>query len=302
MNYNLRDLSLIILLVILITITCSINMNEYFYVAGCPIKKKNYGIVNTGNDSSKTSYVEKSDNLSHGKLFDFFERDQYGKLDYSLNKILVTPINGEINNKLIQNIKDCKNVCILFYSSKIQQSDLDFSKDILGGDSDSIKKHFGNFSNPNNPNRRETIKHLLNKNVCTSDEEVITNANKFKYFGDSLFIDKTNENIIDTFKKGVYNNDLSKISSPTVFKIVDCNLHNNTNFCFNNGIKKYPTLKFYKKIEYCSKDNLGEENNLKLRVRRRGLSEFREMGSYDSNDFKQENIKNLLKKYLFNEG
>ena len=29
MNYNLRDLSLIILLVILITITCSINMNEY---------------------------------------------------------------------------------------------------------------------------------------------------------------------------------------------------------------------------------------------------------------------------------
>ena len=299
MNYNLRDLSLIILLVILITITCSINMNEYFYVVGCPIKKKNFSIVNTDNDSKTSSYVKKSDSLTHNKLFDFFERDHHGNINYSENKILVKPITTTSNKDLIQNLKNCKNVCILFYSSKNQQFDLDFTNDILGGDDDSIKKHFGNFSNPNNSSQIDAINNILNKNVCIHDEEIITN--EFKYFGNNLFNSNTDNNvIIEIFKKGVYNNDLLKVPSPTIFKVVDCNQNNNKNFCFNNGIKKYPTLKFYQKIEYCTKDILGDENNLKFRVRRQGLREFREMGFYDSNDFSSDNIKKLLKKYLSN--
>ena len=49
--------------------------------------KKNLGIFNTDNDSRTSSYVEKSDSLTHGKLFDFFERDPHGNLDYSENKM-----------------------------------------------------------------------------------------------------------------------------------------------------------------------------------------------------------------------
>ena len=356
MNYNFRDLSIIILLVLLILLINNLNRYEHFYfrrfpntralrgtgnkinnnqrqsqtlinqsqidvpkklvivepepISDCPVKKKNLGIFNTDNDSRTSSYVEKSDSLTHGKLFDFFERDPHGNLDYSENKILVKPTttttttsNKDLIQKLkdlIQNLKDCKNVCVLFYSSKTQQFDLDFTNDILGGDGDSIKKHFGNFSNPNNLSQYKTINNILNKNVCTSDEEVITDATKFKYFGGTLFNNKTPDNVIDIFKKGVYNDDIPLVA-PTVFKVVDCNQNNNKNFCFNNGIKKYPTLKFYQKVEYCTKDNLGEEKNEKLRVRRQGLSEFREMGSYNSNDFSSDNIKKLLKKYLFNE-
>ena len=351
MNYNFRDLSIIILLVLLILLINNLNRYEHFYrirlpntrafrgtgnkinnnqrqsqtlinqsqidvpkklvivepepISDCPVKKKNLGIFNTNNDSRTSSYVEKSDSLTHGKLFDFFERDPNGNLDYSENKMLVKPTTTTTttsNKDLIQKLKDCKNVCVLFYSSKTQQFDLDFTNDILGGDGDSIKKHFGNFSNPNNLSQNRTINNILNKNVCTSDEEVITDATKFKHFGGVLFDSQTDNNvIIDTFKKGVYNDDKSLVA-PTVFKVVDCNQNNNKNFCFNNGIKKYPTLKFYKKIEYCTKDNLGEEKNEKLRVRRQGLIEFREMGSYDSNNFETDNIKSLLKKYLFNEG
>ena len=341
MNYNFRDLSIIILLVLLILLINNLNRYEHFYrtrafrgkgrrrrssssntssrstsrrsyalkklvivepepISDCPVKKKNLGIFNTDNDSRTSSYVEKSDSLTHGKLFDFFERDPHGNLDYSENKMLVKPINITSNKDLSQYLKDCKNVCVLFYSSKTQQFDLDFTNDILGGDGDSIKKHFGNFSNPNNLSQYKTINNILNKNVCTSDEEVITDATKFKYFGGTLFNNKTPDNVIDIFKKGVYNDDIPLVA-PTVFKVVDCNQNNNKNFCFNNGIKKYPTLKFYQKVEYCTKDNLGEEKNEKLRVRRQGLSEFREMGSYNSNDFSSDNIKKLLKKYLFNE-
>ena len=345
MNYNFRDLSIIILLVLLILLINNLDRYEHFYrirlpntrafrgtgnkinnnqrqsqtlinqsqidvpkklvivepepISDCPVKKKNLGIFNTNNDSKTSSYVEKSDSLTQGKLFDFFQRDPYGNLDYSKNKILVEPVTNTSNKDLVQNLKNCKNVCILFYSSKTQQFDLDFTNDILGGDGDSIKKHFGNFSNPNNLSQKDIVTQLLNKNICTRDEEVI--INEFKYFGANLFNSKTDNNvIIDTFKKGVYNDSIPLVA-PTIFKIVDCNQNNNKNFCFNNGIKKYPTLKFYKKIEYCTKDNPGEEKNKKLRVRRQGLSEYREMGSYDSNNFSSDNIKNLLKKYLLNE-
>ena len=242
MNYNLRDVTLIILLIILIFSASRLVIKEKFFDDinsfmdsdsddainedaantdssdnsdssgnksdnGCPIPTKETPFMN--NKMSKNEIDIVGDQLSYNKMFDFNRSDRGSGLIISGKKLEYNDYLDKIFKDVDKtDVEQCENVCILFYSSKVKKFNLDTS-DL---DNDSVEKHFGNFS------KAEKLNDIIYSNTCTTDDSIIRDQTKFGYFATELKDDngelRYNYNnvffhpktIFEKLKKGVYNN------------------------------------------------------------------------------------------------